>query len=136
MKSFALTTAILLFLGTAEAKAQFVVKKADGSIVSIEGSEISFAPDADGVKWSIGDEYVEDNDLDNILFIRPILPKRPFDRSHYYGSSMPYEKGKKAYVIMLHAILGAIDDTVNPIKEFNAEKVRLNGEKVTILQTH
>lgn len=123
MKSFALTTAILLlFLGTAEAKAQFVVKKADGSIVSIEGSEISFAPDADGVKWSIGDEYVEDNDLDNILFIRPILPKRPFDSSLYYGRSLLDENEQKAYDFMLAAFLGFAPDPDNP----NAKRIAVN----------
>lgn len=132
MRFLALTTAIILFIGTTDVSAQFVIEKSDGSISRVNDSKLFFSSDADGGKWCIGDVYSETDDIENIVCIRPVLPERPFDSSLYYGRSLLGESEQKAYDFLLSSFLGFAPDPDSP----NAKRIAVNFSEAGIEVTY
>lgn len=121
MKLIVLTTTLALFLSSAEAGAQFVIEKSDGTISALNDGKVSFSSDAGG-KWSVGDTYNEADDIDCISYIRRTLPKRSFDKTLYYGRSLLDENEQKAYDLLMESFLNFSPDPAAP----NAKRIAID----------
>ena len=86
--------------------AQFLIEKTDGSFVNLFDEKLYFSEDSRSGNWAIGDEYSEENDVENIVSVRRAFPSVPFDSDFYYGRSLlETEQEKAAYDYLLNTFL-------------------------------